>query len=59
MSDTKEALFVKIPGSLKTRIKVQCAYLKLDQKDLMILAIEHYLNHIENNELKIDGNIEI
>jgi hypothetical protein len=58
MSET-QVLYVKLPTELKQELKIQCIYLNIDQKDFVSLAIEHYLNHVKNGELKIDGNIEI
>ena len=52
-----EAIYVQIDSELKKRTKKQAIDLSIKHKEYVILALEHYADHIENGDLDINKQL--
>jgi hypothetical protein len=51
MQENLESIYAKIPESVKMRAKKQAIDLRIDFKDYIAIAITHFADHIEKNEI--------
>lgn len=56
-NELTDAIYAKVTKELKIRTKKQALDLRIHDRDYVTLALEHYADHIDNNEIDFDANL--